>query len=260
MIKTILYNFGLVFLFLEVTSALKITNLNVPSAYILDDTSDELEPLVLDCEYEIDDSGSGFVLKWLLNDFPIYQWIPSKKPHVMQSFKGRVDTEYSVSDDRLHKFSSLSIIKPELNMTGNYACSVQTYFEHDKQSKHLVIISPEREFNMSSTKENNGSTVISCSVRDIYPEPDLILLLDDTEIDDIEPQIVKNENGFFDISLTHALEPDQSEASIKCKLTILNTNYTKIRDEMYHGNANSIQLISIFFLTILSLLAQRFLH
>lgn len=61
--------------------AVRITNLKVPSVYIVNDTDGEANPeLVLDCEYEVNSTHPGFVLKWLLNDQPIYQWIGDKLP------------------------------------------------------------------------------------------------------------------------------------------------------------------------------------
>lgn len=59
---------------------MKIINLKVPSTYLLDQTSKTPDPLILDCEYEVDENEKGFVLKWLLDNQPVYQWIPSKNP------------------------------------------------------------------------------------------------------------------------------------------------------------------------------------
>lgn len=61
-------------------SAVKITSLKVPSTYLLDKSSKNPDPLILDCEYEVDESEKGFVLKWFLDGQPVYQWIPSKNP------------------------------------------------------------------------------------------------------------------------------------------------------------------------------------
>lgn len=43
------------------------------------------EPIILDCEYEIGQEEKGFVLKWLLDGSPIYQWIPSRAPFALVS-------------------------------------------------------------------------------------------------------------------------------------------------------------------------------
>lgn len=60
----------------------KITNLEVPTTYEISNSSDA-DDLVLDCEFELDAKDTGFVLKWLLDDQAIYQWIPGHKPYAL---------------------------------------------------------------------------------------------------------------------------------------------------------------------------------
>lgn len=60
-----------------VCSAVKIHSITVPSTYVL--KSEEPNSIVLDCDYTADEAETGFVLKWLLNNVAVYQWIPSSK-------------------------------------------------------------------------------------------------------------------------------------------------------------------------------------
>lgn len=77
--------FWFFFIIVSVCNAVKITNLKVPSVYILSNTENP-EPLILDCEYDVSLRENGFVLKWLFNDHQIYQWIPSNhQPHSLVS-------------------------------------------------------------------------------------------------------------------------------------------------------------------------------
>jgi len=62
----------------------KITNLKVPPTYILEDAENP-QMLLLDCEYDVSPHETGFVLKWLLNEQQIYQWIPSGAAHAFVS-------------------------------------------------------------------------------------------------------------------------------------------------------------------------------
>ncbi|KFB43165.1 AGAP011578-PA-like protein [Anopheles sinensis] len=123
-----------------VCSAVKIINLKVPSTYLLDLTSKTPDPLILDCEYEVEENEKGFVLKWLLDGQPVYQWIPSKNPFPFQPFKNRVDTSYVVSQEDMHKHRAMAIIKPLANFTGEYSCIVQTYASIDRKTAKLKII------------------------------------------------------------------------------------------------------------------------
>lgn len=70
-------------LFISVCNSVKITNLKVPDVVVIDENNQD--PIVLDCEYEIGPNEKGFVLKWLLDGSPIYQWIPSRAPFALVS-------------------------------------------------------------------------------------------------------------------------------------------------------------------------------
>lgn len=62
-----------------VGNAVKITNFNVPSSYVIEDEENP-DTLILDCAYEIEPNEKGIVLKWHLNGTMIYQWIPDSPP------------------------------------------------------------------------------------------------------------------------------------------------------------------------------------
>lgn len=123
----------------------KITNLKVPASYTIETPPNPDNPLILDCEYEILPNETHFVLKWLLNDIPIYQWIPSPSsgvgvPHPFGSFRGKIDINYTVSKDKYYKHRALLITKPTWNMTGTYGCDVQTFESRDKKYAQLQMI------------------------------------------------------------------------------------------------------------------------
>ncbi|XP_055534606.1 uncharacterized protein LOC129724042 [Wyeomyia smithii] len=235
--RRLLCKVGLILLLVEASQCLQITNLDVPQSYKLTRGDEPPEDLILDCEYELkDETSKGFVLKWKHNNLPIYQWIPSKKPVALTTFKGHVDLDYSVSDDRLHKYRALKLVNPVANFTGNYSCSVQTFLENEVKTAHMQIIVPETEFNLTYNQESNGSTVVSCAVSDIFPKPELSLFIDDSEIKDTV--VSENpENGSYDVVLQHVLSDDSKDATIHCQLSIPGTNYTRKREKMYYGSA-----------------------
>lgn len=228
---------GLILLLSEACHCLRITNLDVPQSYIIPRGDEPAEDLVLDCEYEVDEASSkGFVLKWKHNDLQIYQWIPSKKPLALTAFRGHVDVDYPVSDDRLQKYRALKLVNPMANFTGNYSCSVQTYDENETKTGHLQVIVPEVEFNLTYHRESNGSTVVQCAVSDISPKPELVLFIDDAAVN----EVVLSENhshGSYDLTLQHILGDDSRNAAIHCQLSIPGTNYTKKREVTYTGGA-----------------------
>lgn len=134
-----------------VCNTVKITNLKVPSTYIIENTpatakggkstlKNRLNHLILDCEYEIDAGEQGFVLKWLLNNHMIYQWIPTRTPFAVSSFKGLLNTTYRASEDDQHRHRAMAVTRPMWNISGEYACSVHTFQSEDKKSAFLQII------------------------------------------------------------------------------------------------------------------------
>lgn len=124
----------------------KITALKVPSTYIIEDTEDKSSGLILDCEYDVDPNEESFVLKWLHNDIVIYQYIPSRdKPNAMGWMKGKIDTTFTVSEDRYYKHRAVFIPKPTHKMNGTYTCMVASFQFTDKRSADLQIIGEERD-------------------------------------------------------------------------------------------------------------------
>lgn len=99
------------------------------------------EHLILDCEYEIDPDEKGFVLKWLYNGKPIYQWIPPvRSPYGFKATGQHINLTYTISDEPMHKHRALALIRPLKNFTGEYACSVSSYHSDDMQSARMVMI------------------------------------------------------------------------------------------------------------------------
>uniref|UniRef100_A0A182JEI9 Ig-like domain-containing protein n=1 Tax=Anopheles atroparvus TaxID=41427 RepID=A0A182JEI9_ANOAO len=242
-------------------SAVKIINLKVPPTYLLDQTSKTPDPLILDCEYEVDESEKGFVLKWLLDGQPVYQWIPSKNPFPFQSFKNRVDTSYVVSQEHLHKHRAMAIIKPLANFTGEYSCIVQTYASIDRRAAKLKIIVRESKFDLSYYSNGNGEVTVDCHARDISPLPKLQIRINHEQFATENLKSVQGENGLYNVSISGTLRKDQLEspAQIECLLAIPETNYNKRRSTTYYGfnatESNGASSLPVPMRTTTSLLA-----
>lgn len=56
--------------FLQLVSGIRIKNLRVP------EVARYGRPVLLDCEYSVDDEEEGLVVKWHFNGSIVYQWIP----------------------------------------------------------------------------------------------------------------------------------------------------------------------------------------
>lgn len=98
----------------------------------------------------MDPNEKGFVLKWLHNDITIYQYIPSHIiPKALSWMKDKIDTTYTVSEDRYYKHRAVFIPKPTHRMNGTYTCSVSSMDFNDKRSADLQIIGKENPMAIS---------------------------------------------------------------------------------------------------------------
>ncbi|XP_059607749.1 uncharacterized protein LOC132255655 isoform X2 [Phlebotomus argentipes] len=228
--------------FILATGAFGVTihDIKVPSTYILDE--DNAEPLVLDCIYDVNHRETGFVLKWLLNEQSVYQWIPSVGPFALPLLKNRIDASYEVSQDSHQKHRALAIVKPSWNVTGNYTCSVQTFQSSDRKSAHLQIIVPEKNFQLKHHCCDEDSTVdIICSTSGIYPEPKLVLLLNDKAVgNQVGNRSKPDDDGHFEVIVNARVprEKMDSPTTIKCILTIPGTNYSRKKESIFYGSGS----------------------
>uniref|UniRef100_A0A182QFX7 Ig-like domain-containing protein n=1 Tax=Anopheles farauti TaxID=69004 RepID=A0A182QFX7_9DIPT len=259
--RGLIFKTGFILLFLQAVTCLEISNLRVPPSYSINRDETERTPLVLGCDYAIDENESkGFVLKWKHNDLQIYQWIPSRNPVVFSSFKGHIDVDYSESDDRLHKHSALKFINPMANYTGKYTCQVQTYHSVASQTAHMQIIVPETDFSLGYQRETNGSTIVFCNVGEIYPLPEVSLLIDDEKVSDVVVfEQVQDYTGYYNVSVQHILPDQNKNMKFDCEVTIPETDY-KLRTSMpyegaaFRANAAALQ---VFLCTVFSVTLAR---
>lgn len=94
----------------------------------------------LDCEYDVEPDENNLVIKWFLNNTLVYQWIPPRSPTALALFKNRIKKNFTLSEDPLKRHRGVTVIKPTLNFSGEYSCSVQTFQSSDKKSAYLQII------------------------------------------------------------------------------------------------------------------------
>ncbi|ETN67648.1 hypothetical protein AND_000528 [Anopheles darlingi] len=258
--RGLIFKTGLVLLFLQAASSLEITNLRVPNSYTIARSEKDNTPLILGCEYDIDENESqGFVLKWKHNDLQFYQWIPSRNPVVFSSFRGHLDLDYSESEERLHKHSALKFISPMANHTGNYSCQVSTFQHVATKSAHLQIIVPETDFSLGYQRETNGSTLVFCNVGEIYPVPDVSLIIDDEKVTDVVvSEQVQDFTGYYNVSVQHILADQNKDMQIDCEVSIPATEY-KLRTSMpYLGAAIRPEgTLQVFLCTLVAALVAR---
>ncbi|CRK87984.1 CLUMA_CG001770, isoform A [Clunio marinus] len=235
---------GLVLAMLEdLCSSVKIQKITVPSVVVMDYNLNLSErpnlsapEFLLDCDFDMEENESGLVIKWLLNNQAIYQWIPPRLPTALSLLKNRIRKNFTVSDDPMKKYRGLAVTKPMLNFSGNYTCSVQTFQSSDKKTSHLQIIVPESHFKLNYRTDFDSMVQIKCSAFNVYPEPKLSLNINNVELKSDVKLVKDSRDGLFDVKVVAKYPKNslKSETIINCQLTIPDTNYTKIQETVYY--------------------------
>lgn len=116
----------------------KITDQRVPGA-VLNGT----DYVVLDCLYKVKpDETKGLVVTWYFNSSPspAYQWIQGQPPRTIGPLRSRINLGYAApTDDELSKYRALYIIRPTIELSGDYKCVVSTYTDEDFMIKKMTV-------------------------------------------------------------------------------------------------------------------------
>ncbi|KAH8398589.1 hypothetical protein KR222_008575, partial [Zaprionus bogoriensis] len=180
--------------------------------------NDNMEPTVLDCDYNISDTASFLTVKWFRNNKTVYQWIRGKPPTPIPGFENDVDSSYENSKDRNKQYSSLALIKPSINATGIYKCFVQTELETITIQKSVQVIDVRNySLNLNRYKIQN-KTQLECSISNVFPKPTLTITSEDSEIVKVlanNPH--QNEDGYFNATTSAAVQDNEEDNdSYKC--------------------------------------------
>ncbi|XP_050092408.1 uncharacterized protein LOC126575647 [Anopheles aquasalis] len=200
--------------------------------------------LVLDCEYFIEPDETGFVLKWLHNDVPIYQWIPPyRSPSSLNWMRDHVNRSFTRGTEAMHKHRALALMHPTPEFAGKYSCSVQTFQSGNIKSADLFIIVPESSFVLKYYRNLSDLVTVLCSVYGIFPAPELSLWVNDYRLENGSVnEIPVTGEGLFDSSISIQLvlyESLQADDVIKCVLTIPGTEYRRTKETVFVDTTSS---------------------
>ncbi|KAK4317977.1 hypothetical protein Pmani_010983 [Petrolisthes manimaculis] len=89
--------------------------------------------------------------------------------------KGRVNLEYSVSEDMVFKHRALAILRPTIELSGEYTCCISSFESEDYKRKSVIVYAPASDMTMSYSKPGGGKVVVSCRAGGVYPAPDIAI-------------------------------------------------------------------------------------
>ncbi|XP_022241860.1 uncharacterized protein LOC111085817 isoform X1 [Limulus polyphemus] len=237
-------------------AALQITRLSVPPCI----QSGSQESVVLDCEYNLTEKDKSMVVKWFLNNDPepIYQWIPElNSRHFSYRLEGRVNMKYTVSpSDDYTKYRAIKILRPTIDLSGLYTCTVGSLSGSDSKEKLMIVYSPPTVFTLNSTCISGEKERLSCQAEGVFPLPHLAMYevtsparprelaanSFDSEIQTI--------TGAYNVEISRELTMEDLRGKepkvFKCVLSIPGTKYQAERSVVYYPAATDGHNVPVY--------------
>ena len=195
-------------------------------------------------------------LKWYFagQEEPFLQWVPSsgRKPQTISSmFRGRLTVHHVLSNSSFLGYKTeqtIRVTRPNVHLSGIYACKVATFTQEDTTSHQLVIFEPGAGPFLSYSVLNNGKLNLSCSVSQVFPEPELVLSSHSepysSESNEVSTFTVRR-GLMYDITVTSLLPSTLAHQTVfSCSMNIPNTQFSLNRKTMYSPVIKDLARIS----------------
>ncbi|XP_047507358.1 uncharacterized protein LOC125051198 [Pieris napi] len=198
------------------------------------------EAVILDCQYTTKTpSPAGLVMKWFFNGPSglVYQWIPPLRPQVIGLLKGKVDLNFKISEESLHAYRAIKILRPTTDLSGNYTCVVSTFTEEDSRTRAMIVYSPAKNFRFIQDKKYVFLVTLICFAQDLYPKPNMTISSQGEILKQSVMEIKMNSWGLYSVAVTVEVHDDEINAPYEefvCELSLPNTNYTRNLTTIYY--------------------------
>ncbi|XP_076323504.1 uncharacterized protein LOC143232231 [Tachypleus tridentatus] len=236
--------------------ALQITRLSVPPWI----QSGSQEAVVLDCEYSLTEKDKSMVVKWFLNKDPepIYQWIPElNSRHVSYRLEGRVNMNYTVSpSDDYTKYRAIKILRPTIDLSGTYTCTVGSLSGTDSKQKQMIVYSPPTVFTLNYTYISSDHEQIRCQAEGVFPLPHLNLYEEKSPSSSrlLTSSLNHNKNqdrtGAYSVEILKDLTKEDLKGDepkiYKCLLSIPETEYKAEKSLVYYPASTDAQDVPVY--------------
>ncbi|XP_028047932.1 uncharacterized protein LOC105833723 isoform X2 [Monomorium pharaonis] len=209
----------LIFGYISESQQLIIRSINIPSAVKIGD----VDYVILDCDYALENTSS--------KGYPLADQ-PAKK---------YVDLKYKASGDPFTEYRAMKLVKPGIDLTGDYMCVISTFEDERTANASMVIYSTEKKFDFGYQKkniDNKDGLEATCKAEGLYPQPTLDISVKDVpEKQTSKPTVTLRKDGLYNIlSRVDFLDEELPEAAeLKCILDIPRTNYSITRKTIYYS-------------------------
>ena len=115
--------------------------MNIPSSVKVG-----VDSVILDCDYDLEGtSKKDLVVKWFLDHYnpytPVYQWIFGRSPQIDKEapIAKYIDLQYRASNDAHTMFRAMRLVRPNIDLSGNYTCKISTIEEEAVHEGSMVV-------------------------------------------------------------------------------------------------------------------------
>ncbi|XP_017070502.1 uncharacterized protein LOC108107465 [Drosophila eugracilis] len=179
--------------------------------------NEQMDPTILDCDYNVEENPKFIIVKWYRNEKSIYQWIFGSPPRAIPEYKNEIDSTYEGSSEPSKQYSSLALINPTIDTTGDYKCVVQTPLNTTTNHQRIQVIDVRNYTLELSHKTIHNETQLNCTVTNVYPRPTITIVSNDQDVVKREPMVFENEEGYFDGSaVVAAYDTDDDPDAYQC--------------------------------------------
>ena len=154
-------------------------------------------------------------------------------------FRGRLIAQHvlSNSSDGFRTEQIIRVMRPNIHLSGSYTCKVATFTQEETAIHHLVIFEPGAGPFLSYSVIETGQLNLSCSVSQVFPEPQLHLSWhsEPHSSESSEVSTVTVRRGLmFDITVISLLPATLAHQTVfSCSSIIPNTQFSLNRKTMY---------------------------
>lgn len=174
-------------------------------------------------------------------------------------------TEYPAENiNRPMSHSIIRLTKVNLDMTGDYTCSVSTFLEDDAKSKRMTIYGnttnlfllksikknvknynglfifsvPDNEMKIHANPYNNTHVNLTCISTGARPRPSLTIIVDNQQLEDHSIR-VENYRGYPWIKKETIVPDFTNPVIIQCEISIPGTGYRRREKLVYLPNMHN---------------------
>ncbi|XP_037086655.1 uncharacterized protein LOC119107330 [Pollicipes pollicipes] len=130
--------------------------------------------VVLDCNYTLAESDVLFHVKWFhirSGHTQVYQWIHDMAPQALGPLKHHVNLQYQASEDTNERYRALQILRPTVNLSGEYLCRATSALDSKLLRQRLIVYAPPQRMTLFYTRHGVDMVNVTCHMEGVYPEP-----------------------------------------------------------------------------------------